>query len=391
MESKNTEKPITSLSPFVIEKQIEALIGTPKSVKKMRNQTLLIETIRKIQTEQLLKCKTFFNLSVEVAEHKTLNSSKGIIRDKALKGESEGNIKDNLQDQGVTAVKRFKIRIGHDLVSTNTLLLTFNSVVPPKSLKIFYRIIPVEVYIPNPLRCFNCKRFGHHENNCPVDLGSICERCGMGGHDHHTNHCTNPAQCDNCGKDYLSSSSDCEVWKKEKEIMKLKVTKNLTYPEARKLYDQQQPEFTFTKAVQSLSAEPEIKIAYTQYNVEDSKITESSKIIVAKKQKTSSQFTSLSTTSAQPQAGSQNRTNLSSNQPSSGQPNAQKQSNRPSTNTKPTNGKHTSNRQSKGSNDAVKIHNGFGVFEEADDMEFEETPTCPRAPNSHSISPFHPP
>ena len=53
--------------------------------------------------------------------------------------------------------------------------------------------------------------------------------------------------------------------------MKLKVTKNLTYPEARKLYDQQQPEFTFTKVVQSLSAKPETKTAYTQYNVEDSK------------------------------------------------------------------------------------------------------------------------
>ena len=88
IESQNYEKPITSLSPFVIEKQIEALIGTPKSVKKMRNQTLLVETIRKIQTEQLLKCKTFFNLPVEVSEHKTLNSSNGIIRDKALKGET---------------------------------------------------------------------------------------------------------------------------------------------------------------------------------------------------------------------------------------------------------------------------------------------------------------
>ena len=100
----------------------------------MRNRTLLVETTRKIQIEQLLKCKTFVNISVEVSEHKTLNSSKGIIRDKALKGESEENIKDNLQEQGVTAVKRFKIRKGHALVSTNTLLLTFNSVVPPKSL-----------------------------------------------------------------------------------------------------------------------------------------------------------------------------------------------------------------------------------------------------------------
>ena len=30
IESKNKEKPITSLSPFVIEKQIEAMIGSPK-------------------------------------------------------------------------------------------------------------------------------------------------------------------------------------------------------------------------------------------------------------------------------------------------------------------------------------------------------------------------
>ena len=95
--------------------------------------------------------------------------------------------------------------------------------------------------------------------------------------------------------------------------MKLKVTKNLTYPEARKLYDQQQPEFTFAKVAQSLPVKPETKTASTQYNVEDSKITESSTVIVAKEQKPSSQSTSSSTTGAQPQAGSQNRTNLSSN------------------------------------------------------------------------------
>ena len=34
IKSDNIEQPITSLSPFIIEKQIEALIGTPKTVKK---------------------------------------------------------------------------------------------------------------------------------------------------------------------------------------------------------------------------------------------------------------------------------------------------------------------------------------------------------------------
>ena len=133
IESTNKDKPITSLSPFVIEKQIEALIGTVKSAKKLRNQTLLVETTRKSQTENLLTTKTFFNLPVQVSEHKTLNSSKGIIRDRALKGESDDNIRENLKEQGVIAAKRFKVKKGHDFVNTNTILLIFNSVVPPKT------------------------------------------------------------------------------------------------------------------------------------------------------------------------------------------------------------------------------------------------------------------
>ena len=44
IQSQNGSKSVTSLSPFVIEKQIESLIGTPKSVKKLKNKTLLVET-----------------------------------------------------------------------------------------------------------------------------------------------------------------------------------------------------------------------------------------------------------------------------------------------------------------------------------------------------------
>ena len=52
-------KEITSLSPFVIEKQIESLIGTPKSGKKLKNKTLLLEKNRKSQSDNLLKIKIF--------------------------------------------------------------------------------------------------------------------------------------------------------------------------------------------------------------------------------------------------------------------------------------------------------------------------------------------
>ena len=123
IESKNKEKPITSLSPFVIEKQIQSSIGTPKSVKKLKNKTLLVETTRKAQTDNLLKMTQFFNLTVEVSVHKRLNSSKGIIRDRNLKDETAENIKEYFENQGVTHVKRFQVKKGNDYVNTYTLQL----------------------------------------------------------------------------------------------------------------------------------------------------------------------------------------------------------------------------------------------------------------------------
>ena len=208
----------------------------------------------------------------------TLNSCKGIIRDRMLKHETEENITEYLNTQGVTACKRFKIKKDGNFIETNTLLLTFNTTTLPKSLKIFYRIIPVEVYIPNPLRCFNCQRFGHHENGCPELPGSVCEKCRMGDFDHSTNACKNEAKCVNCHKNHQSKSNQCEIWKKEKEIMKIKVTQKITYLEAKKIQENQ-PEITFAKVVQSLNTKPETKESSTQFNDKDSVIKANSKVI----------------------------------------------------------------------------------------------------------------
>ena len=236
----------------------------------------MVETNRKSQTDNLLKLTKIFNINVTVTEHKTLNSCKGIIRDRMLKHETEENITEYLNTQGVTACKRFKIKKDGNLIETNTLLLTFNTTTLPKSLKKIYRIIPVEV--PNPLRCFNCQRFGHHENGCPEAPRSICEKCGMGDFDHHTNACKNEAKCVNCHKNHLSKSNQCEIWKKEKEIMKIKITQKITYLEAKKIQENQ-PEITFAKVVQSLNTKPETKEISTQFNEKDSVIKANSKVI----------------------------------------------------------------------------------------------------------------
>ena len=75
---------------------------------------------------------------------------------------------------------------------------------------------------------FKCPKFDHHESNCPADLGSVYEKCGKGNNDHLTSQCKDKVQCVNCGENHMSRLSDCNVWKKEKEVMKIKVTQRLT-------------------------------------------------------------------------------------------------------------------------------------------------------------------
>ena len=153
-----------------------------------------------------------------------------------MKGVAEEEMKENLKSHGVTSVKRIIIKNKKEgkHIETNTFVLTLNTLIVPKDIKFFYRNIKihVELYIPNPLHCLWCQKFGHHDDICSAP--PVCGKCGQEGT--HTSTCSNPIKCTNCGKDHPAYSNQCEVWQIEEEIIKLKVKNNITYPEARKLY-----------------------------------------------------------------------------------------------------------------------------------------------------------
>ena len=138
---------------------------------------------------------------------------------------------------------------------------------------------------------YNCQRFGHHENNGPVDLGSVCANCGAGGHDHHTSTCKNKPKCVNCGKDHVSRLNQCEIWKKE--IMKIKTTKNITYLEAKKVYDSQSTDLDFSKSVHSFSSKPETKTTGTQFFKSDFVVHTNTRVITPSVKISESKTTSV--------------------------------------------------------------------------------------------------
>ena len=156
------DTPITKLSPFIIEKTLNSFIKA-KFVKKLITNTLLIEVEINPFSDLLLKQKYFYNLKIKVYSHNTLNSSKGVVRSPELSLCTLNEIKNNLRKQGVTDAKQISIKRSNQIIPTNTYILNFNTPKPPTEIKIGYLITKVETYIPNPLRCHNCQKFGHHK------------------------------------------------------------------------------------------------------------------------------------------------------------------------------------------------------------------------------------
>jgi len=68
------------------------------------------------------------------------------------------------------------VRDGDSKRRTNTVILTFASPQLPKHITAGYMRVPVDPYIPNPLRCFNCQKYGHSSRACKNP--AACMKCG---------------------------------------------------------------------------------------------------------------------------------------------------------------------------------------------------------------------
>ncbi|GBN83147.1 hypothetical protein AVEN_102044-1 [Araneus ventricosus] len=225
------------VSPFLVDKSISDTVGEVKSIKKRRSGDLLVEVASSKQSQQILKLKSMSTIPVSVSPHETLNTSKGVITCGELFNVPLDEITEKLQSQGVSHVRRITIRRDGQLLNTKHLILTFSSHVLPEYVKAGYMRLSVRPYIPNPLRCFKCQRFGHSQTSCRGTL--TCARCAEVGHE--STGCTAKEKCVNCKGDYTSFSRNCLAWKLEKEVVTTKVKNQISYPEARKIVASKAP------------------------------------------------------------------------------------------------------------------------------------------------------
>ena len=129
----------------------------------------------------------------------------------------------------MVAVQRIQSRRSGVLQPTASLILTFSRPsLPEKSNVAFYRL-PVHPYVPNPMRCFNCQRFGHTQLACKSKAS-----CGKCGKDAHDGDCSSAVHCVHCAAGHPAWSRQCPKFLQEKQIQELKVKENISFFETRK-------------------------------------------------------------------------------------------------------------------------------------------------------------
>jgi hypothetical protein len=298
-----------------------------------------------------------------------LNTSRGVIRCRVFHDCDDTEVLEALSPQDVTEVKRILSKRNGMTEKTNTFIVTFGLPFPPKSIKAAYLKLNVDPYVPNPLRCFNCQKFGHGKANCKRK--PVCAKCSQEGHSDCD--CNNTPKCANCEANHCSFSKDCPEWKRQKEITRVKFEQNISFAEAKKLVDQTGLHTYYNNSSNASStvatyAQATAKKLVSVSVQTDLSWTPDSLITVNVTQPTKSNSASTSMQTEELGAvGGHVPTHTKSNIPHYKSGDNKKQ---PGSKSETTSSKLTGKRPAKGSDDPVRTYNKYGSLDE-DDVDSE--------------------
>ena len=230
----SSEVELCKLAPWLLKRTVNSAIGGhPELVRKLiRSKELLVITKSAQQTKKLLSIKKLHSWNVTVRTPYNLNTVRGVISYPGFNYISDEEIVKEMADLNVIACKHFnwKNRTTGLSEPSNTVTLTFKQERLPEEVEVGYEKVRVRMYIPPPLRCYNCFRFGHVSDSC--EYPQTCSNCAE--REHTRDDCGNTEKCVNCSGNHHAFDKECEVLQKEKKIMELKCRSNISNPEARK-------------------------------------------------------------------------------------------------------------------------------------------------------------
>ena len=252
VESADPSRPLNKLNPFIVNKWIEGVSCQLSNKMRRFGSGFLFNC----DTERIAKVllnrndTELLGVKLKVSAHRTLNYSRGVIKNmEALADMTEDDIVDWMKEKGVTKVERCVVKKEGIKIPTNTYFLTFARPNLPEKIRIGWMETVVHPYLPKPLQCYQCFKFGHPSAKCHAQ--AVCGRCG---HEPHENACPTPPKCSNCKGDHAPTSKKCPVYTKELEIKKAMVINKISFQEAKKQADARTLGKSFAAAAATPSA-----------------------------------------------------------------------------------------------------------------------------------------
>lgn len=239
-----------NVSPFLIKKAMDSI--TPNvTISRLNDGTLLLKSVDRQQAEKLLKQDMLTSeIKIQIAEHPTMNTTKGTISCYDLKFLTDEEILEGLRDSQVVDIKRIK-RKNHQgqLEDTSVFVLTFNLSYLPDAIDVGFHLCKIRQYVPTPIRCMSCLKFGHKKDQCRGNR--ICADCAELFHDN--TECKQKYRCVNCRGVHSALNRECPVYQDEFEIQRIRVTDRITMKEARRKRRSQAPTVFFPSLNRSFS------------------------------------------------------------------------------------------------------------------------------------------
>ena len=220
------DTPISEVSCFKVRSFLES-IGVPGVYAVDRKiGSLDIHVKNAGDSARLLQCTTFCGLTVTVEPHTSLNSSKGVVRSEEFRFV---DAEEMVSIPGVLKAEPILVHRGGKRVKSGTWILTFDTPVCPGHIDVCWLRVRVSTFVPKPLRCFKCQRFGHKGTKCKskIDRGIQC-----GAPEKHEN-CQKTKKCSNCLGAHSASDKSCKVYKETQQILRHQAENGGTFANSR--------------------------------------------------------------------------------------------------------------------------------------------------------------
>ncbi|XP_049912384.1 uncharacterized protein LOC126397555 [Epinephelus moara] len=210
---------IKNVGLVALSRYLQGSIGGIEKAKILSDRSLVILCKNEGQRARGLQLKQVCKKEISAIKmFKSRAGVKGVIYG-IPNVEDLGRLRENIKGGTVTNVRRLKTwRLG-EKVDSMSVLLEFNEGKLPDSVFVGFMRYNVREYVPPPLRCYKCQKYGHIAAYCKGK--QVCGRCGG---EHEFGKCEPGAKlkCSNYGGDHSVVYRECEARKKAKEIQQTK-------------------------------------------------------------------------------------------------------------------------------------------------------------------------